>query len=315
MSSAAVGSENARADSASRQLHALLVGGAGFIGSHLVDRLLDDGHRVDAVDDLSRGNLANLADARQLGGSLKIHTVDAASPDFVTLVGLRRPDVIYHLAAVPRGRPTAVELAGAFATTVQVLEAARTHGVAKVVVALPASAIYGRPANRALPVKEGELVPRGVRGVIARATVELLGWHREQDAIEFTALALGNVYGPRQRPDGGVVAALAAAARGEAVASIAGDGRQTRDFVFVDDVVDALARAGTRGSGLVINIGTGEQTAVRDVWERLRRPTSPAPIAGAPDDLPRFALSSVRARIHLGWSAWTPLADGLSQVG
>ena len=294
--------------------HALVVGAAGFIGSHLVDRLLADGHRVAAVDDLRRGSLGNLADARQLGGQLKIHTVDAASDDFATLGGLRRPEGVYHLAAVPRGRPGAAHLAQAFATTVQVLDAARQHGVAKVVVAIPASAIYGRPANRALPVKEAELVPRGLRGVIARATVELLAWHREQDAIEFTALALANVYGPRQRPDGGVVAGFAAAARGEAVATIAGDGRQTRDFVFVDDVVDALVRAGTRGSGLVVNIGTGEQTAVRDVWERLRRPGCGDPLVGAPDDLPRFAVSAVRARIHLGWSPWTTLDEGLAAL-
>ena len=116
-------------------LNALVVGGAGFIGSHLVDRLLADGHRADVVDDLSRGSLANLADARQHGGPLKIHTVDAATPDFSTLVGLRQPNVVYHLAAVPRGRPTAAQLAQAFATTVQVLDAARQHRVAKVVVA------------------------------------------------------------------------------------------------------------------------------------------------------------------------------------
>lgn len=296
------------------QLHALVVGGAGFIGSHLVDRLLADGHRADAVDDLSTGSLANLAEARQQGAPLKIHTIDAASPDFVTLVGLRGPDVVYHLAAVPRGRPTAVQLAQAFATTVQVLDAARQHGIGKVVVALPASAIYGRPANRALPVKEGDLVPRGVRGVIARATVELLAWHREQDAVEFTVLALANVYGPRQRPEGGVVAAFAAAARGECLATIAGDGRQTRDFVYVDDTVDALVRAGTRGSGLVVNVGTGEQTAVKDLWERLRRPGTPAPVTGPPDDLQRFAVSPVRARIHLGWSPWTTLDEGLRSL-
>lgn len=298
-------------------LHALVVGGAGFIGSHLVDRLLADGHRVDAVDDLSRGSIANLADARSSAGQgagFKFHHVDAAAPGFATLVGMRRPDVVYHLAAVPRGRPSAADLAGAFVTTVQVLDAARQHGVAKVIVILPASAIYGRPANRALPVKEGELVPRGVRGVISRAIVELLVLHREQDAVEFTALACANVYGPRQRADGGVVAAFAAAARDHAPPTIAGDGRQTRDFVYVDDAVDALLRAGTRGSGLVVNIGTGEQTTIRELWERLRRPASPAPLAGPPDDLPRFAVSPVRARIHLGWSPWTTLDQGLAAL-
>src|SRR5690606_36418442 len=179
------------------------------------------------------------------------------------------------------------------------------------VVAVPASAIYGRPANRDLPVKEIDPIPRGHRGVLARATIDLLTLHREQDAIEFTALALGSVYGPRQRADGGVIAAFAAAARGGLPPTIHGDGRQTRDFVYVDDAVDALVRAGTRGSGLVVNIGTGEQTPVRELWERLKRPGSAAPVPGGPDDLPRFAVSPVRARIHLGWSPWTTLDDGL----
>ena len=290
----------------------MVVGAAGFIGSHLVDRLLADGYRVEAVDDLTRGSLGNLGSARAAGGEFKFHHVAAGSPDFATLVGLRRPDVIFHLAAVPRGRPSAAELAAALAVTVGVLDAARTHRVDKVVVALPASAIYGRPANRDLPAKEADAVPRGVRGVIARAIVDLLTLHREQDAIEFTALALGNVYGARQRADGGVVAAFADAARRGEAPTIAGDGRQTRDFVFVDDAVDALVRAGSRGSGLVINVGTGEQTAVRELWNLVRRPDSPDPVAGPADDLPRFAVSPVRARIHLGWSPWTPLAEGLT---
>src|SRR5690606_28839225 len=145
------------------------------------------------------------------------------------------------------------------------------------------------------------VVPRGVRGVIVRAIVELLALHRELDAVEYTALALGSVYGPRQRPDAGVVAAFAAAAAAGESPTFAGDGRQTRDFVFVDDVVDALTRAGSRGSGLVVNVGTGEQIAVREVWARIGGARGAEPKAGAPDDLPRFAVSPTRARIHLGW--------------
>jgi UDP-glucose 4-epimerase len=110
------------------------------------------------------------------------------------------------------------------------------------------------------------------------------------------------------------VAAAVAAAAGGTGFRISGDGRQTRDFVYVDDAVDALIRAGTRGSGLVVNVGTGEQTTIREVWERLRRPNSPAPVAGPPDDLPRFAVSPVRARIHLGWSPWTTLDQGLAAL-
>jgi UDP-glucose 4-epimerase len=154
-----------------------------------------------------------------------------------------------------------------------------------------------------------------VRGVIARATVDLLVTYRELDAVEFTVLALSTVYGPRQRPDCGVVAALADAAATRVPPTITGDGRQTRDLLFVDDAVDALVRAGTRGSGLVVNVGTGTQTAVRDVWAMLAGDGSePLKAPARPDELQRFALSPVRARIHLGWSPWTSVDDGLRQV-
>ncbi|MCB0965972.1 MAG: NAD-dependent epimerase/dehydratase family protein, partial [Ilumatobacter sp.] len=202
---------------------ALVVGGAGFIGSHLVERLLADDVAVDVVDDLSHGSLGNLADARNAAGSLKIHHLDAGSSECAALIGMRRPDVVYHLAAVPRSRATD-DLARAFATTLALVDAARHHGVSKLVTAIPASAIYGRPASKDVPVKERPLEPRGVRGVVARATVDLLEAARDLDAVEFTALALGTVYGPRQRADGGVVAAFAEAARGGAPATIRGDG-------------------------------------------------------------------------------------------
>ena len=294
----------------------VVVGGAGFIGSHLVDRLLADDVAVDVVDDLSRGSLGNLADARAAGGALKIHHLDASGAETTSLLGMRRPDVLYHLAALPRGRVTPTELAGALATTTALLEGARTHGVPKVVVALPAAALYGRPASRDLPLKELPLEPRGVRGVIARATIDLLATYREQDAVEFTVLAMATVYGPRQRPDAGVVAALAAAAAERRAPTITGDGRQTRDLLYVDDAVDAVVRAGTRGSGLVVNVGTGEQTTIRELWNLLSAGGGSDPLPGPPrpDEIPRFALSPVRARIHLGWSPWTSLDEGLRQV-
>ena len=297
-------------------MNVVVIGGAGFIGSHMVDRLLADGATVDVLDDLSTGSLANLAEARAAGGGLKIHHLDAGSAEAGSLIGMRRPDVVYHLAAVPRGRPSPGALASGFATTVAVLEAVRSHRVPKVVVALPATALYGRPASRDLPLKEQPLQPRGVRGVIARATVDLLSMYREQAAVEFTALALSSVYGARQRADGGVVAALTAAAAARSVPTISGDGRQTRDFLFVDDAVDALVRAGTRGSGLVVNVGTGQQTSLRDLWTAMAGASGAAPQPGPPDvdELPRFAVSPVRARIHLGWSPWTSLEEGLSQL-
>lgn len=300
-----------------------VVGGAGFIGSHLVDRLLAEGHAIDVVDDLSTGSLANLAHARAAGGDLTIHHLDATSDEFTSLIGMRRPDCIFQLGLFPRApefRHDVRALARAFEAALVTLEASRRSGVGKVVAALPATALYGHPAAAALPVKEGELEPRGVRGVVARAVVDSLATYRERYMIEFSALALSSVYGPRQRADGGVVPAFIAAVDGGGEAppaQIHGDGRQTRDLLFVDDAVDALVRAATKGSGLVINVGTGEQTSITALWERIaggRSAPSPAHVAARPDELVRFAVSAVRARIHLGWSPWTDLDDGLDRT-
>lgn len=295
----------------------LVIGGAGFLGSHLVDRLMAEGETVDVVDDLSSGSLANLAEARDAArgsGDLRIHTLDAGSEDLGSLIAIRPPAVIYHLALLPRGG-SPVTLGRSFTSMLGVLEAARKADVAKVVVALPATALYGHPGMRDLPIKEGPLVPRGVRGVVAKAVVDLLTVAREQWGIEFTALAASSVYGPRQRPDGGVVAAaVAAASRGEPM-RLFGDGRQTRDFLYVDDMVDAMVRARQRGSGLVVNVGTGVQTPLREMWSMVA-PDGPAPqlLAARPDEVARFALSAVRARIHLAWSPWTDLAEGLATL-
>jgi UDP-glucose 4-epimerase len=309
-------------------MRVLVIGGAGFIGSHLVDRLLAEDHEVDVADDLSTGSLANLSDARAVGGSLKIHHLDARSADFDTLIGMRRPEVVYLLAALPRPSAGAVAATIGLELAAVALEGARRHGVGKVVVALPATALYGHPSASALPVKEGAIAPgssgggvsgglsRGVKGVVGHAVIDLLETYRDAHSIEFTVAALASVYGPRQRPDGGVASAFRAAVKSAQPPVIHGDGRQTRDFVFIDDVVDALVRSADRGGGLVINVGTGVQTTVRELWERIGAGSGLAAIAGParPDDLARFAVSPVRARIHLAWSSWTSLDDGVERL-
>jgi UDP-glucose 4-epimerase len=155
-----------------------------------------------------------------------------------------------------------------------------------------------------------------VPNVIARTILDLLGVYREVHAVEYTALAVSNVYGPRQRAEDGVVASFAAALAAGEAPEIYGTGRQTRDFIHVDDVVDAYVRAATKGDGLLINIGTGVQTSIAALWRAMSganglRPTT---VKARPGDISRFAISPVRARIHLAWAPFTELNDGLAAL-
>ena len=298
-------------------MRSLVVGGAGFVGSHVVDRLLAEGHTVDVVDDLSTGSLSNLATARaEHVGSLKFHNVDVRQPELTDLLGRLRPEVAVHVALPSSGSPARV-LSTALGGTANLLEAAVAAGTTKVVVGLDAIAYYGAVPLRELPIKEGTLGTPGSSATIAqRAVADLLALYRERHALEYTALALANVYGTRQRPDGGVVAAFVAARQAGRPAEIQGTGRQTRDFVAVDDAVDALVRATTRGTGLVVNVGTGVQTTIAALHQQvLGVPLEAAGRAPAREgDVERFALSPVRARIHLAWAPWTDLATGIGQL-
>lgn len=298
-------------------MNILVVGGAGFLGSHLVDRLIAEGNTVDVVDNLSSGSLANLADARAAGGALRIHTLDVLADEFPALVAIRPPDVVYHLAWLSPGRGAAAQAGRAVQGMLAVLESARAQGM-KVVTALPGAALYGEVPMRDLPIKEGHTwTPVGLHGIVAKAIVDVLNLYRAEHTVEFTALVLSTVYGPRQRHDGGVVGSFAQALRDGTSPEIHGDGRQTRDFVYVDDAVDALVRAGAKGGGLVVNIGSGVSTSIRDLWSMMAGPSAQDPVSvpRRPNDISRFALSPTRARIHLAWAPWTELSVGLRSLG
>jgi UDP-glucose 4-epimerase len=298
-------------------VNVLVVGGAGFLGSHLVDRLIAEGNTVDVIDDLSSGSLANLADARAAGGALKIHTLDVLADEFAALAAIRPPDVVYHLAWMSPGRGVALQAGRAVQGMLAVLEASRAQG-SKVVTALPGAALYGDVPMRDLPIKEGHAWnPVGLHGIVAKTIVDLLNLYRGDHTVEFSALAMSTIYGPRQRSDGGVVGSFAHALRTGTSPAIHGDGRQTRDFLYIDDAVDALVRAGARGGGLVVNIGTGISTSIRQLWTMMAGPTAQDPLAAPrrPNDISWFALSPTRARIHLAWAPWTDLAVGLRSLG
>jgi UDP-glucose 4-epimerase len=304
---------------------AFVTGGAGFIGSTLVDRLLAEGHRVDVVDDLSRGSLANLADARRdPDHDLHFQRMDVASDAVADVLARRRPDVVYHLAAGPGGAGAGDDPVADATTSVlgalRVLEAARRSGVRKIVFALPATTLYADEPS-SLPSRESAPVrPVDVHAVAKHAVTRYLAVYRELHDLEYTALAVSTVYGPRQASVGdpeSVVGLVRAHLAGEAV-TVPGDGSQTRDLVYVDDVVDALARAADRGSGLLVNIGTGVETAVADLVALVARATGSAvPVhrgdraAGVP---PPPSGDAGRARIHLGWEPWTDVASGVAAV-
>ena len=304
-----------------------MTGGAGFIGSTLVDRLLAEGHAVDVVDDLSTGSLANLADARaDRSNEVSVHQIDVRSPDVVDLIVGRSPEVVFHLAAqadvrVSVARPVfdaEVNVIG----SLNVLEGARAAGARKVVFASSGGTIYGDPDPADLPVDESHpQVPLSPYGVAKKVVGDYLAAYRALHGMDFTALALANVYGPRQDPHGeaGVVAIFAGKLLAGEPCTIFGDGSQTRDYVYVDDVVDAFARAAGRGDGVLCNIGTGRETSVVDLHATM------ADQAGVPDaavveapsrpgELARSSLDPSRAVAELGWAPRTTLEDGTAAV-
>ncbi|MEY3641331.1 MAG: UDP-glucose 4-epimerase, partial [Actinomycetota bacterium] len=230
---------------------------------------------------------------------------------------LRRPDVIFQMTALSPASAHAISSVSSAAQVVAALEAARLYGASKVVVGLPATLLYGEVAIRDIPAKEGKFADAvNVPNVIARAILDLLGVYREVHAVEYTAFAVSNVYGPRQRAEDGVVSSFAAALAAGEAPEIYGTGRQTRDFIHVDDVVDAYVRAATKGDGLLINIGTGVQTSITALWRAMSGASGlrPSTVKARPGDISRFAISPVRARIHLAWAPFTELNDGLAAL-
>jgi UDP-glucose 4-epimerase len=301
---------------------AFVTGGAGFIGSTLVDRLLAEGHQVDVVDDLSTGSLSNLADARRSPvGRMTFHQIDIRSEDLAELMKRAQPEVVYHLAAQADVRVSVADPvldAGINVLgSLRVIEGARAAGARKVVFASSGGTIYGDPDPADLPIKESHpQMPLSPYGVAKKAVGDYLYAYRQMHNLEFTALALANVYGPRQDPHGeaGVVAIFAGRLLAGQPCTVFGDGSQTRDFVYVDDVVDAFARAATRGGGLVLNVGTGAETSINQLYRTMAAQASvDQPAVAAPartGELLRSSLDPGRAAIHLGWKPWTSLEDG-----
>ncbi|MFH0853268.1 MAG: NAD-dependent epimerase/dehydratase family protein [bacterium] len=295
----------------------LVTGGAGFIGSHLADRLVEQGDEVIIVDDLSSGNQEYLPD------QAKFHQLDIQAPQTADLILDQKPEKIYHLAAQKNLR-FSLENPAADASinilgSLNILEAARQAGTKSIIFASTGGAIYDQHADR--PTNEQALTrPLSPYGVGKLSTEHYLYMYEQVYQLPYIALRLSNVYGPRQDPKGeaGVVAIFLDAITKNNTPKINGDGQQTRDYVFVDDVVSAFVNAGKYDKSGIFNIGTGKETSVLGLWQSIVQTTGtkivpehgPA-IAG---ELLASSLSSKQARSDLNWSAQIDLSQGIKKT-
>ncbi|MGH2752445.1 MAG: SDR family NAD(P)-dependent oxidoreductase [Actinomycetota bacterium] len=315
-------------------MRVLVTGAAGFIGSHLADALLAEGDEVVAVDNLSSGALANLSQARRAGtGSFSFHRVDITSSAIGDLIKRHRPEVICHLAAQVDVRQSvsdpvfdaAVNIIG----TLNVLEAASQAGTAKVVFTSSGGCIYGEPDEDRLPVTEEQVfwpesLPESPYGVSKKIALDYLRYYRTVKELDYTALALSNVYGPRQEPasevglEGQVVAIFCKRMLANRPTTIYGDGTQTRDFVFVEDVVGAFLAARTKGSGELVNVGSNAELSVNDLHARLVELTGtsfePVYAPARPGELQRIYVDNGKAAEVLDWKPSVALDEGLKQT-
>jgi UDP-glucose 4-epimerase len=294
-------------------VRAVVTGGAGFIGSHVVDALLARGDEVHVLDDFSRGKPENVATG------VRVHEADIRS-DAGRVFDEVQPEVCFHLAAqadvrVSVERPdfdADVNVVG----TLHVLEAARAHGT-KIVFSSTGGAIYGECEG---PAREDHpRVPLAPYGVSKLAGEEYIAAYNRLYGTAHVSLRYGNVYGPRQDPKGeaGVVAIFMSRLRDGEAPKIFGNGTQTRDYVYVGDVV-AATLAAVEHPGGALNIGTGIETSVLELYERIQRVAGverePEFAESRPGELQRSVLDASLAKRELGWEPEHSLDEGLAET-
>lgn len=297
----------------------LVTGGAGFIGSHVAAAFLKDGHEVAILDDFSTGARANVPHgARLYEQDIRDATLDKVFAEF-------QPEVVDHHAAqanVPASvqdpvHDASVNVLGGL----NLLRQCAAHGTRKFIYVSSGGAMYGEPDSNAIPVKESAPVrPLSPYGASKQALEAWLGVFQRTFGLDYTVLRYANIYGPHQgiREEGAVVAVFATRmAAGESV-TIDGTGQQTRDFVHVSDCVTANLAALERGSGCAVNIGTGQETSIQEIFNLMAKVagyTLPPRYGPARQgDVQRIALAPGLAAERLGWQARTTLEQGLAET-
>jgi UDP-glucose 4-epimerase len=296
-------------------MRAVVTGGAGFVGSHLADALLAAGDRVTVIDHLQRGHVHNLEPA--LARGLELIQGDVADVTaMVRILTAVRPEAVYHLAAqidVRRSvRDPSTDARVNLGGTAAILEAAREAGVGRVVLASTAG-VYGDPPE--VPITEATRVsPLSPYGASKAAAESYMRLFRELYGLSTLSLRMSNVYGPRQDPHGeaGVIAIFCALAAEGRPATIFGDGEQTRDFIYVGDVVAAFRSAGRSSAEGTLNVSTGRETSLSRLAAGLGLATRSAP--ARPGEVRRSCLDPAAAQRALGWQARVTLEQGLERT-
>jgi UDP-glucose 4-epimerase len=305
-----------------RSMRALVTGGAGFIGSNVVDALVARGDEVTVVDDLSTGRRENLEGALAAGAQLAELDIRDAEAVAAT-IARGRPEVVFHLAAQIDVRKSVADPAFDSQVnvegTINVLAAAHAGEVGRVVFASTGGAIYGE--GQIIPAPEDHPVaPEAPYGQSKFCAEGYLGLFHRLYGMSTVSLRYGNVYGPRQDPRGeaGVIAIFCGRALHGEPATIFGDGRQTRDYVFVSDVVEANLRAAEADAVGAFNIGRGVETNVLELVDALRAHANNGFEAEhappRPGEVQRIALDPSRAKDELGWEAEVDLNQGIART-
>lgn len=303
-------------------MRTLVTGGAGFIGSNLVDALLARGDAVTVVDDLSTGRRANLDGALAAGAELvELDIRDGGR--LGELTAELRPEVVFHLAAQIDVRKSVADPAFDASInvggTANVLEAARAAGARRVVFTSTGGAIYGEGEGQELPLGEAApIAPLSPYGLSKFCAEGYLALYERLHGTSTVSLRLGNVYGPRQDPLGeaGVIAIFCGRLRAGERPTAFGDGKQTRDYIYVGDVVTAALAAGESTASGPFNVGTGIETDVLELAEQLGRlggadAFEPEFAPARTGEVQRIAIDPARAERELGWRAATGLEKGL----
>jgi UDP-glucose 4-epimerase len=303
-------------------MKALVTGGAGFIGSNLADALLTRGDEVIVVDDLSTGRRENLDGALAAGAKL----VEADIRDRAALeqlAGAEKPEVVFHLAAQIDVRKSiadpAFDASINVGGTANVLEAARAAGSRRIVFSSTGGAIYGEGDGQELPLSEGApLAPEAPYGQSKFAGEGYLALYARLYGLSTIPLRLGNVYGPRQDPLGeaGVIAIFCGKLRAGERPTVFGDGKQTRDYIYVGDVVSAMLAAADAETTGPVNVGTGIETDVLELASALgelggTESFEPEMAPARTGEVQRISIDPARAGSELGWTPQMGLKEGL----